>query len=486
MKLKLLSLSIFIGFSTIAQTKLTIRPGAEGTDALIFSRADQVNVNSGSSTGIQAVAWTWNADKLGSGILRSLIKFDLSKVPVNAVVVEATLTLYGSNYNIDGNPGHSKISGSNSATLVTITQPWQENTVTWNNQPATGASGVILAESNNGTQNYALNVIKDVKNMLLNPASNNGWMLKLDTEVPYRGLFFGSSDATDPALHPMLEITYTIPCDGTQEFQPGSEGIDALIFSRDDSKATNQGNSPYMHAATWSWDADNLGDGTYRSLLKYDLSSIPPNSVIESANLSLFADNYAINANPGHTSLTHSNASKLYTINQEWNEGKVTWNNQPTFETHNSTVTLPQSTTSNQNYILDVKNSVQEMVANPLTNYGWLLKQDIETTYSAMFFGSSDNTNSDLRPKLVVKYACPVVTSLYETISVSENLSIFPNPNETGVLTFSEISTGKISDVKGNIVLNFSNTDVANISNLSKGIYIVQTSSGKNKKLVIK
>ncbi|MBC7390489.1 MAG: DNRLRE domain-containing protein [Opitutaceae bacterium] len=486
MKLKLLSLTILLGFNAYSQTKLTIRPGAEGNDAVIFSRADQTNVNGGSSVDLQAAAWTWNADQLGSGVMRSLIKFDLSKVPANATIVEATLTLYASNYDISGTPGHSKLTGSNSATLRPITQPWQENTVTWNNQPTTSAPNVIVTESNNGNQNYYLNVIKDVRNMLLNPSTNNGWMLQLDTETPYRGLFFASGDASDPLLHPMLEITYTLPCDGTKEIQPATEGIDALIFSRVDSKALNQGNSPYFHAATWSWDADQLGDGTYRSLLKFDLSSIPQNSIIESANLTLFADNYAISQNPGHNSLTHSNASKLYTVNQQWEESTVNWNNQPTFNTNNATVSLPQSTTGNQDYILDVKSSVQGMVANPLMNYGWMLKQDIETTYSGMFFASSDNANAALRPKLLLKYSCPVVTSFYETSVAPEGFAIFPNPIESGELFLTELSTGRIVDLKGNTVQNFTNSDKTDISSLSKGIYFVLTNTGISRKLVIK
>jgi hypothetical protein len=485
MKFKLVTLSLLTAYQIFAQkVDVVLQPGAQGKDAMIFSRADQVAVNAGNYPGIYAYTWTWGA--LGQGTQRSLLEFDLSHIPVNATITSAKLTLFADNYQSVNVSGHSTLTGNNSSKLKRILSSWEEDSVTWNNQPATSSTDfVALTTSTSSTQNYELDVLSDVMDMINNPSKNHGWMLELDEESTYRGLFFGSSDAAKSSLFPKLEISYTLPvCRVTQEFQPGSEGIDALIFNRSDKLTFNDGNSPYLHAYTWTWNSDNLGTGTYRSLLKFDLSAIPTNAVIDSASLLLFADNYQSDNISGHSKLTHTNSATLYRLAEDWKEDSVTWANQPSFL--KDVVLLEPSTSSTENYQLNVTSHIQSMVNHPETNFGWVLREDMETTYSGLFFSSSDEKNAALRPKLKVSYnVCPTVTAVDVSIINSSSVAFFPNPNNTGELSFTAPSSGKILDMRGILMLTFTTTSKVDISFLAKGMYMVQLTAGKTQKLLV-
>ncbi|MDA3816648.1 MAG: DNRLRE domain-containing protein, partial [Prolixibacteraceae bacterium] len=114
-------------------------------------------------------------------------------------------------YDSPANGSHSTMDGSNEAILCRITSPWEENTVTWNNQPSvTTQNQVILPESNSSNQDYLyIDVTNLVMDMLDDPDNSHGFLLKLVIEEHYRSLIFASSDNDNPALHPKLEIYYS-------------------------------------------------------------------------------------------------------------------------------------------------------------------------------------------------------------------------------------------------------------------------------------
>ena len=88
---------------------------------------------------------------IGQGINtgRTLILFDYSTVPKNAVIKKALLNFYA--YPDQAGPtylGHNKDSGNNSAYLRAVTEPWIPNKVTWNTRPqSTDKDQVFLPES---------------------------------------------------------------------------------------------------------------------------------------------------------------------------------------------------------------------------------------------------------------------------------------------------------------------------------------------------
>lgn len=208
---KLLLLAIFIVAITadgFAQKTINLQPDAvDGKDAVLSKGSP--NNNYGSYLDIDALAWTNGGESV---TLRSLIDFDLSAIPFGSKIKSATLFLYNNYNSRNCNGEHQSLSGSNVSVLQRIIEPWEEGTVTWNNQPAiTSNNEVTVPMSTSEHQDYSINVTKLVQDMVDYYSSSYGFMLKLVTEDYYRCLIFASSDNENASLHPKLEITYEDP-----------------------------------------------------------------------------------------------------------------------------------------------------------------------------------------------------------------------------------------------------------------------------------
>lgn len=198
--------------SAQSQVTLTLQPGAAaGKDAELFScgPCGYATRNFGNKPDLNAVAWTNNGNKSN---IRSLIQFDLSAIPVGAVITDAKLSLY---YNSDNQEGShfSTFFYKNTTVINRVTSNWDESTVTWNNQPSvTTQNQVTLAASTSSTQSYPnINVTALVRDMVSNPSQSFGFRLKMKAEDQFRKLLFASSDHPNAALRPKLVITYTVP-----------------------------------------------------------------------------------------------------------------------------------------------------------------------------------------------------------------------------------------------------------------------------------
>lgn len=154
----------------------------------------------------EGVAWTSGGFYY---VGRSLLKFNLSGIPSNAHILDAKLSLYH-NPTPDPPGGHA---GTNTCYLQKVTSNWDEYSVTWNNQPTTTTSyQIILPTSSYSTQDYLnIDVTTLVNQMVSNPATNYGLMIKLITEQTYRNLDFASGHCYDSASRPRLEILYSTP-----------------------------------------------------------------------------------------------------------------------------------------------------------------------------------------------------------------------------------------------------------------------------------
>ncbi|MCW5907512.1 MAG: DNRLRE domain-containing protein [Chitinophagales bacterium] len=167
------------------------------------------NSNFGDHPDFIAASWT-NGGNLSNA--RGLLNFDLTSIPANATITSAALSLYHSTSTPSGNIGHGQNGGSNAAWLRRVTSAWGEYTVTWNNQPTTTTQNqVTLAASTSTTQNYLnIDVAALVQDMVSNPQQSFGFMLQLQTESPLRSMLFASSDHPNAALHPKLDVCYTV------------------------------------------------------------------------------------------------------------------------------------------------------------------------------------------------------------------------------------------------------------------------------------
>src|SRR5688572_658653 len=184
--------------------------------------------------------------------------------------------------------------------------------------------------------------------------------------------------------------------------QPDScEGNDATIASCIPCGYNNMnfGSSNEYAAIAWT---NGGNESNARGLLSFDITMIPPGTVITNASLSLYWN--PSGSNTGHSQMSGSNASWLQRITSPWAESTVTWDTQPTTTVQNQVV-LPASTSNNQDYPnIDVTALVQDMVNNPSQSFGFMLRLQSELFYRSLLFASSDHLNSALRPKLEISY----------------------------------------------------------------------------------
>lgn len=178
---------------------ITQQPNAsQGKDALIHEYFATTNL--GLSDMLMANAWTFGGTP---GKVRSLIQFSYNALPASAVIDSVVLSLHAWD-SADGSEQHSTLDGSNACWLERVTSPWSDATVTWNTQPTTTTlNRVQIPASTSPTQNYLnINVTALVKDML--SSTNNGFMLKLQTESYYRRMTFCSSNHSNSNLRPLL------------------------------------------------------------------------------------------------------------------------------------------------------------------------------------------------------------------------------------------------------------------------------------------
>lgn len=459
-----------------AQTTVLITMDSNGEDAYV----DNYNTsgNYPDETDFCSGAWTISGTPV---VWRNFMNFDLTQIPANAIIVDARLSLfYAPSNEFDSINGHQSLTNSDQSVLQRITSPWSEHSINWNSQPLTTTQNeVIFPQSVSGFQDYTnMDVTSLVQDMISNKPAAYGFALHLSTEQPYAHLIFATGDYPDAQKHPTLQITYTYP-NPCVNLQLSSPDEDATI----DNYNPNNNYPSEIEYCAGSWTI--LGTPvTWRSLFKFDLSAIPAGSTIQSANLSLyFAPNNAFMTDQ-LANATVSNQSKIQRITSAWSENSVTWNTQPSATTQNE-ATLAQSVMATQDYTYtDVTGMVQDMFAN--SNYGFLIKQDIEQYYARMFFGSGDNPNSYWQPRLDVCYIEPTgITSISNSHSIAQ---VSPNPSDgIFVININENCFDRISvyDETGRIVLNEflaagMKYKAINLTGFAPGIYTLKLNGSKN------
>lgn len=228
-------------------TTVVFKPNATvGKDAPIWKFDDdcigngstQTNAdrNFGTEETLWMKDWTWNAIGCSGGTIRSLLCFtELSTIPSNAVIVSATLRLYGVTSDRNTSyPGAPASYYENTVVVQQITSPWNENTVTWNTQPSTTTANQFIIPQSTSQYNWnytnsSSELVAMVQNMV--SGNNYGFMLRLQTEQHYRNMVFASSDHPDASLHPELEVTYRVCNPRFSMFMANSEHPNTITFS---------------------------------------------------------------------------------------------------------------------------------------------------------------------------------------------------------------------------------------------------------------
>lgn len=186
---------------------------------------------------------------------------------------------------------------------------------------------------------------------------------------------------------------------------------------------TNYGTYPRITSTAWT----TSGYRTYaRTLMYFNLSTIPQGSNIQSATLYLYSDPTVTSssAGNGNSQLNGSNAVYFERLTSEWSPTIVTWNSQPTVTTTGRVWVGPSSSTT-ENRQINLTNMVQNWINDPLSNYGLRMKLENESYYRSRNYGSTEHSNTSIRPRLVVTFTTP---------SGSVNQCDTPEPTEAEAL----------------------------------------------------
>lgn len=400
---------------------------------------------------------------VGPTTIRILLEFDLSSIPKDAIITEATLTL-------SRNSGLS----SNDQYLYKNTSSWSESTVTWNTAPTYNATDTISVTGGTTATNVSTNVLTHVQDMVCR--SNYGWLLAMKSESGSKSVKYYTKESADSAGHwPKLEIKYyprisiAVNVDPASTASSHDASVDLTVaggktpytYAWADSSGASAGttqdltnlypgwytltvtdslsNNYYAFVVVGSYDeisirlrpdadfgqdamlyysvhyplAPDYNYATYgyfedwkwtemsqdmvrKSVIKFNYFGLPQSTILTSANMLLM----------GHSHSGAGNGSYLKRITEDWCESCVTWNSQPA-TTATDQVSLPASTTSTQNYTVDVSTLMKYFLLNPDEYFGYFLELQAPAYYKDMSFYSSDDATSTNRPSLTFTFRIP-------------------------------------------------------------------------------
>lgn len=205
------------GLTGVDTTSITVLPDPRPIQTLTLQPNNNINeatlswTNSGNQTGANFIlpelvsgAWTDGGELF---LLRGIIKFDLSSIPINANILSAKLTLFSNPTPLNGNHIDANYGNSNAMYIERVTNSWN-STLTWANQPSGHISSQILISQTNFTMLDLVDV--DVRTLVAPMISTNnyGFKIRLQNEVIYNIRNFCSSKYADATKHPKLVITY--------------------------------------------------------------------------------------------------------------------------------------------------------------------------------------------------------------------------------------------------------------------------------------
>lgn len=183
-------------------------------------------------------------------------------------------------------------------------------------------------------------------------------------------------------------------------------------------------------------DRSSEGRGVVRGLVRFNLSSIPAGSTINSAKLRLYYSYWRDYSG-------YSRRVTAYRVTEPWVEDTVTWSNGPNYGEAYGFVDLVAGGQSDFHYYdWDVTGLVQAWVNRTYDNHGIMLRGSEDVGIRAF---ASWETGDDVTPQLVVNFNPPPPT-----------LSAWPNP-----LPFSIKGAGATSQTQDVVVSNIGTGSLA-------------------------
>lgn len=178
--------------------------------------------------------------------------------------------------------------------------------------------------------------------------------------------------------------------------QPGSTGIDSYTTSDFGNFNTNFGNVSTIEVSNWY----KYFRTAERGYINFDLSALPDETPIISANLRLYVDTtnkLNVNANLPNVLYFRRNT-------QSWNEQTISWSNAPDSTIFQQTVVPCSTITSKSYFTANIAPLVRHWMSNPSEKFGLLLQLEEFNQLTWIRILSSDHPTAAYRPKLTISY----------------------------------------------------------------------------------
>jgi hypothetical protein len=296
-----------------------------------------------------------------SDAYETLVQFNISSLPANAVILTATLEMY------------SPVSSTPGVRAYAALSAWSEATVTWNTKPT--ASGDYGAQTATGLGWHKWNVTALAQQWQAGTLTNNGFLLA------QAGTTFGTLDydSRENASLRQPRLTVIYATQGSPAILP----VQADTWINQALPSTNYGSDSSLQVGRVTGSARN-------TLLKFDTSSLPSSLVVISASLEVYSEINRLNAPEGATDIWAD------AILSTWDESTVNWNTRPVTQTMGD---LPKAYATDW-LRLDVTNIVRGWYSGTIANHGIQLRLD-PTGAGAYYFTALPAQKS---ARLVIAY----------------------------------------------------------------------------------
>ncbi len=411
-------LFLFLNSLAFAQTTTEFQDGVfpDGTYAGTqdsFLRQTSPTSNFGSETFLSADGTDQDPGNGLFGEVVSVIQWDVSAIPSGATVQSASISL--------------EITDTSSGPyeIYSVDTGWTEGGVTYGDI-ASDIGGMILGTISPG--NFGQNVIN------LNPAGvslvqgwvnggtpNNGIIIR--SGGTNNGIDANSREAASATTRPKLTVDYTTASATMQSFQNGVSPSPTYAGTEDSSiretsPTSNFGNDTSLSADGVAQDPGNGLFGELQSVVKWDVSSISPTAMVQSASIFLDLTNVS------------SGNYEIYSVGTSWNEGTVDWNGIAPSVGATLLGTITPGQFGENEIILnkDGEDLIQSWINDSNNNNGIVIQSS--GTNDGIVINSSEAAVATTRPRLKVVYMdSPMPMESFEPEKdsyVSENA---PNTN---------------------------------------------------------
>lgn len=297
-----------------------------------------------------------------SDAYQTLLQYDISSLPANAVIVTATLELY------------APVSSTPNIRVYAALGTWAESTVTWNTKPT--ASSDYGSQTANGLGWHAWNVTSLVQQWKAGTRANYGFLLA-QAGTTYGTLDYDSSENASLRI-PRLTVIYAT------QGSPAILPVQADTWINQGLPSNNYGSDSQLYVGRPAGSARN-------TLLKFDTSSLPSSVVVISASLELYSAINLLNAPDAATDIWPD------AIISTWDENTVNWNTRPVTQTMGD---LPKAYATGW-LRWDVTNLVRGWYSGTIQNYGIQLRLDPAGTGNYSFYAIPANSSA----RLVIAYS---------------------------------------------------------------------------------